>query len=261
MNRPTQRRTGFIRHVAAVVTMLITVTSLTGCYTQLATVEDDRRNDVYADDYRRDYDRRYDRVDRRDVYVYDRRPTRFRHLSVYDPIYYDPFYDPFIYDPFVSGVSVSVSFGYGDPFFYDRFYQRSRFYGHRPFFGYSRYHYGYHRGGFYGRGLYNRGFYDGYSRGYYGGFYAQETLRDRRTVPRHSTARTGRSARASGQSDNVRTISNGRSATAGRRSRTSTANNAATSTTGRSASIGRVGRTSTSDQQSSARTTTRTRSS
>ena len=134
--------------------------------------------------------------------------SRGRRSYVY---FNDPFYSPFgysaaycygIYDPFCfpgyypySGLAVSISYGFGNPYGYG--------YGYRPYgaygYGYRPYdYYGYGYGG--GYGSYYHGFYDGYYAGNnygYGYGYNRKKIQygprgDRSVVPATSTTGGGR---------------------------------------------------------------------
>ncbi len=144
-------------------------------------------------------------------YYYDddrRYVSRGRRSYMY---YNDPFYSPFgysaaycygIYDPFCfpgyypySGITVSIGYGWGNPYGYG-------WGGYRPYgaygYGYRPYDmYGYYGGGY---GGYYQGFYDGYhaGNGYGYGYNRQRTQYgprgDRSFVPATSTATGGRGA-------------------------------------------------------------------
>ncbi len=146
---PTPRHASTPRHVGVLLVLGVLGVGLTGCYTQLKTVDaPDRqpraeqtqtRTQQYADEYRRE-DRRGARrqteAQRTERYEYN---YHFYDRGVtYSRLHYDPFFhDPFFHHPY--GSSFSLSFRFGTPYGFVRpRYYRSFYldpFG-RPLYGY-----------------------------------------------------------------------------------------------------------------------------
>lgn len=215
--------------------------ALTGCYTQLATVERDqtaaktttKKEAVHYGDSKKEaawdlYEaRREGRISR---HVYEDRLYYLGQLHYGNPFYYETLFgDPFYHDPrFGLGISRArfhfafsdlewryyhSGFGFYDPFFYDPFFYGPRFgvsfhlsfgypyYRHRPYY---RHYYGNYYGNYYGG--YSPYY---YSAGYYGGsFITRGTTRYQprgATIGRGATTRrsTGTAVRSSSERANT----------------------------------------------------------
>ena len=227
--------------------------SLTGCYTQLATVEHSDRTsaseepveEAYYGDSEEDavwnlYEARRDGLVSRETYRDQLRLLGQIHYG--DPWYYEAIFgDPFFNDPRygigISRVRYHFAFnrlerlyyygGYGfyNPFFYDPFFHDPFFHGARFTlslgFGFGRYrpyssYYRFYSGVLYPRYRYG-GYYGGYYSGYSGRYFARSSRRSYQprgaTVGRR-TAETRTVRTANRGSDGTNTI--GRSSTATR---------------------------------------------
>jgi len=223
----------------ALVALLIL--GLTGCYTQLATVEhqdktvasDEPVEEVYYGDSKEDavwdlYEARRDGLIGRETYRDQLRLLGQIHYGDpfhYEAIFGDPFFNDPRFDTYMSRARYSFAFnrlnhlyyhgGYG---FYDPFFYGSRF-SVGIHFGYNYHHSNYYR--FYSGVLYPRYRYGGYYGGYYSGYSGRYFARSprRNYQPRGATigrqmvdARTVRTVNRG--SDGTNTI--GRSSTTAR---------------------------------------------
>lgn len=267
---------------------LLTI-GLTGCYTQLETL--DRRADTrspraeqaddgstYAREYRREYRGNESRSnwegEEASSYRYEYKyrykygaPYRYSH-GFYDPFFYDPFWDDPFYRPYgyrPYGSHFSLSFRYGSPYYYG--HPGSSWYD-SPW-GYGRY------AGAYGRHYYGPNYH------YYGAIGTGTTGQTRAQRPRGSTMGRGTTRADAGPSvdrSGSRTTSvlgpAKSSSSTGRIGRSTQSDGAQRSTIGRSSaerpdrvrrssrtrtdrSIGRVGRSNSRD--AAGNRTTRTR--